>query len=160
MLTAYTDGACRISNPGLCSCAWVVYSGEDELISYREYLGPELHTNNYAEYMGLIRLLEYLHKTGKRNVKIHCDSKLVVEQVNLRWNCTNQHLDKLRTDAYWMLVHGAHMLVHIDGHSGVEGNERADRLCNEELDTHMEEYYFNKARTHGKESQCDETQPA
>ena len=156
MLTAYTDGACRISNPGLCSCAFVLYANGELAESASAYLGPDLHTNNFAEYSGLLLLLHYLRNNNVRNVKIHCDSKLVVEQVNQRWNVTNPDLKQFAAQAYGMLIHGAHMLVHVDGHSGVDGNELADRLCNEELDAHMEEY----RRTHGKESQCDETQPS
>ena len=61
MIEAYCDGACRVSNPGVTSCAWVVYEGEREVKHQAYFLGPELHTNNYAEFQGLIKLLEHLH---------------------------------------------------------------------------------------------------
>ena len=141
MLTAYTDGACRISNPGLCSCAWVLYNGKDEhLHSESHYLGPEFHTNNFAEYMGLIRLLEWLYAHSIRNVIIYCDSELVVSQVNQKWVVNQPDLKVLATKCYGLLVQGCHVLQHIKGHDGNKGNERADELCNAILDAHKEEY--------------------
>src|SRR6266851_3298440 len=134
MIKAYTDGACRKSNPGLCSCAWAVYEG-GKLDSYGgRFLGPEFHTNNYAEYMGLIVLLEILYHNHMRNVVIHCDSKLVVNQVNQNWKVESKELRPLMSKAYGLLVEGCHVLKHIKGHDGNEGNERVDAICNEVLD--------------------------
>lgn len=142
MLTAYTDGACRISNPGLCSCAWVLHTDGVNTAEGVRYLGPEFHSNNYAEYQGLIFLLEYLYLHSIRNVIICSDSELVVNQTNLKWNTeSGSDIDKLRTRAYGLLVHGCHVLKHVKGHDGNLGNERADELCNAILDDKMEEYY-------------------
>lgn len=141
MLKAYTDGACRISNPGLCSCAWVLYGTLDGERSAGHYLGPELHTNNYAEYMGLVNLLTYLYTSGIRNVFIYCDSKLVVNQVNQAWEINDLDLRKMATQAYGLLKQAGHTLVHVKGHDGELGNERADQICNQILDEHMEEFY-------------------
>ena len=142
MLTAYTDGACRIMNPGLCSCAWVLYNGKGEhLHSASCYLGPEFHSNNYAEYQGLLLLLEWLYLHSTRNVIIHCDSELVVKQTNGEWAVNQPDLKVLATRCYGLLIQGCHVLKHIKGHDGNKGNERADELCNECLDAHMEEYY-------------------
>ena len=140
--TAYVDGACRVSNPGVCSCAWVLYDSswiapQDKSNSY--YLGPELHTNNYAEYMGLIKLLEYLYMDNIRNVVIHSDSKLVVNQTLHNWEC-NGDLRPLMSKAYGLLVQGCHVLKHVKGHADTPGNNRADELCNAMLDIHKEEY--------------------
>ena len=135
MLTAFTDGAVRVSNPGVASCAWVMYNEKGEhLHSESHYLGPELHSNNFAEYQGVIRCLEWLYAHNTRNVIIYCDSKLVVEQVNQRWDVNSDELRPLMSKAYRLLVQGAHMLKHCKGHDGVIGNEKADELCNQELD--------------------------
>ena len=141
--TAYVDGACRVSNPGVCSCAWVLYDSswiapQDKSNSY--YLGPELHTNNYAEYMGLIKLLEYLYMDNIRNVVIHSDSELVVNHVNQKWEINQPDLEVLAAKCYGLLVQGCHVLKHVKGHEGNLGNERADELCNAMLDIHKEEY--------------------
>jgi probable phosphoglycerate mutase len=140
MINAYCDGAVRVSNPGVASCAWVMYNGKGEhLHSESYYLGPELRSNNYAEYMGLIHLLEWLYAHQTRNVVIHSDSKLVVNQVIHNWEC-NGDLKPLMSKAYGLLVQGCHILKHIKGHDGNKGNERADGLCNAMLDAHKEEY--------------------
>ena len=144
-LLAYTDGACRISNPGLCSCAFVIYGLPGGEVSQSKYLGPELHTNNFAEYMGLVLLLEFLYNNNLRNVIIHCDSSLVVNQVNQEWQINEPEYRRMAATAYGLLVRGAHVLKHIKGHAGDTGNERADALCNAMLDIHMEEY--NAAKT-------------
>jgi ribonuclease HI len=141
MITAYTDGACRISNPGLCSCAWVLYKGEDEGTFDGQYLGPDFHSNNFAEYKGLLNLLEYLYTHSIRNVIIYSDSELVVNQVNQNWQIINDDLRKMATKAYGLLVQGCHVLKHVKGHDECKGNIRADQICNEILDQHMEEYY-------------------
>jgi probable phosphoglycerate mutase len=135
MINAYCDGAVRVSNPGVASCAWVMYNGKGEhLHSESYYLGPELRSNNYAEYAGLIHLLEWLYEHQTRNVVIHSDSALVVNQVNQKWDVNSDELRPLMSKAYGLLVQGAHVLKHCKGHAGNIGNEKADRLCNEELD--------------------------
>lgn len=140
MITAYTDGACRGGNPGFTSCAWVIYTGEDESAFGGRYLGPVRHTNNYAEYMGLVLLLEYLYTHNIRNVIIHSDSELVVNQVNQSWRINDTKLFTMASKCYGLLIQGSHVLKHIKGHAGDKGNERADELCNAMLDAHKEEY--------------------
>lgn len=139
-IMAFTDGACRGGNPGFCACAWVLYTGEDAGTFDGRYLGPERHTNNYAEYAALILLLEYLYCRKLRNVIIYSDSKLVVNQTLQKWAVESDDLRPLMSKAYGLLVQGCHVLKHCDGHSGVEGNEAADKLCNEILDMHKGDY--------------------
>ena len=146
MLRAYTDGACRVSNPGVCSCAWVLYDGLREVHNCYQYLGPG-HSNNYAEYQGLLSFLNFAFKNGLHDVMIHCDSALVVNQVNQRWSAENKpELKMFMTEAYGLLTAGHHKLIHVRGHGGNEnttdneGNARADELCNLVLDVHKEEY--------------------
>jgi ribonuclease HI len=140
MLTAYCDGACRVSNPGICSCAFVIYKDEVEVHTEGKYIGPEFHSNNFAEYQGLLLLLEYLYLHSIRNVVIHCDSELVVNQSLGKWDINQPDLKVLATKCYGLLVQGCHVLKHIKGHDGNKGNERADGLCNAMLDAHKEEY--------------------
>jgi ribonuclease HI len=140
MITAYTDGACRVSNPGLCSCAFVLYGLPGGEVSQAKYLGPELRSNNYAEYQGLVLLLEWLYAHSVRNVIIHCDSQLVVNQTLSKWEINQPDLKVLAAKCYGLLVQGCHVLKHIKGHDGNKGNERADELCNAVLDVHKEEY--------------------
>jgi len=147
MPKAYTDGACRISNPGLCSCAFVLYDDQyKEKYSVSVYLGPELHTNNYAEYKGLLTCLQVLYYMQLKGVDIYCDSKLVVQQSLGKWKVNEEALKPLASEAFGLIAAGGHRLHHIAGHNGDLGNERADALCNACLDAHMEEYYASIAK--------------
>jgi ribonuclease HI len=141
MFKSYTDGAVRVSNPGVASCAWVLYDTykPEWKLEQGTFLGSP-HSNNYAEYQGLLTLLQYLYEQRYRNVVIYCDSKLVVEQTNQRWEVNSEELRPLMSRAYGLLVQGTHVLKHIKGHEGEVGNERADELCNMVLDEHKEEY--------------------
>jgi ribonuclease HI len=142
MLTAYIDGACRGGNPGFTSCAFVLYDSKNpaQEITQARYLGPEHHTNNYAEYQALILLLEYLYTNNYRNVIIHSDSALVVNQTLGKWAINQEELRNYAAQCYGLIVRGCHVLKHIKGHDGNKGNERADALCNAILDAHKEEY--------------------
>lgn len=131
---AYCDGACRLSNPGLCSCAFAIYESGKPVSSAGFFLGPELHTNNYAEYQSLLHLLSALNSKNLTNAIIYTDSKLVVEQINGNWACRKEDLKPFMHSAYAMLIRGRHQLRHVKGHDGNEGNELVDRLCNEVLD--------------------------
>jgi len=137
MYSAYVDGACRKGNPGVTSCAFILYKKEELIEEKGFYLGPELQTNNYAEFQGLLRLLEFLDEKNFRNVIIHCDSMLVVNQVNQLWNVNNEDLRPMVSRAYGLLVRGAHVIKHIKGHDGNPGNEAADALCNKVLDDYL-----------------------
>lgn len=142
-MRAYTDGACRVSNPGQCSCAFVIYIGKNEAYGLYKgtwYLGPELHTNNYAEYQGLLELLKWASNEGITDLDIHCDSQLVVKQVRGEWAVKHKELQPLHDLAQALLIRGRHNLCWIRGHEQAEleedriGNTYVDKLCNEVLD--------------------------
>jgi len=140
VITVYTDGACRVSNPGLCSSAFVVYK-DGKLFHKQGRVLERLQTNNVAEYTALLDFLLWAGNSDVRNAFISCDSKLVVEQVNQKWKCDKLELKPMMNLAYGLLVRGAHVLKHIKGHSGVQGNEEADALCNALLNSHQKEEY-------------------
>ena len=133
-LNAFCDGACRVSNPGETSCAFVVFEGEKLIAWESRYLGPELHSNNHAEYQGLLSLLRWAAVNKIYNLNIYCDSQLVVNQVNDVWDVNSAELMPLWRIAYALKVRGRHTLTHIKGHAGNEGNELADWFCNKILD--------------------------
>jgi hypothetical protein len=67
-------------------------------------------------------------------VHIHCDSLLVINQVTGVWRCGKPDLIPLLTRVRDLSA-GKHITFkHVKGHSGVPGNELADKLCNEVLD--------------------------
>lgn len=133
-MKAYTDGACRGGNPGETSCAFAIFDGNAVFMADSKYLGPELHTNNYAEYQGLLMLLGWAREHGVENLEIFSDSKLVVNQINGTWKVNDPNLAAFAATAYALKVRGGHTLRHIHGHSGDPGNDYADKLCNEVLD--------------------------
>lgn len=133
MITAYCDGACRGSNPGICSSAFVVYKDKEMLHKEGRVL-EGLNTNNVAEYTALIDALMWMYRQSYRNVIIYSDSELVVNQVNQNWVINNEELRRMVSKAYGLLVAGCHVLKHVKGHAGNEGNEAVDLLCNKVLD--------------------------
>jgi|ERR1035437_5013216 ribonuclease HI len=140
-MKAYTDGACRCGNPGETSAAFATFN-ESELRfpwkSYSRYLGPELHTNNYAEYQGMLDLLRWSETNKVTGLEIFCDSKLVVEQVQGNWKVNEPSLLPFQREAHALFIRGYHTLTHIRGHQGDPGNEYVDKLCNEVLDAEFE----------------------
>jgi ribonuclease HI len=136
----YADGACR-GNPGPGGWAALLLLGERE----KEISGSEAHTtNNRMELLAAIRALEALKKPGT-TARVYTDSQYVIKGISewvaswkkRGWKTADkkpvknqdlwEQLDALAAqhDVEWHWVRG---------HSGVEGNERVDRLANEAID--------------------------
>jgi ribonuclease HI len=135
MVQVFTDGACK-GNPGPGGWgAWLRY-GERE----RELFGGEpATTNNRMELTAVIRALEALKRASR--VRIHTDSQYVKNGITewihnwkkRGWRTADRkpvknedlwrQLDELvsRHEVQW---------VWVKGHSGHDGNERADALAN------------------------------
>ncbi len=139
VIRIYTDGACR-GNPGPGGWgALLIYQGREKELS-----GAEEHTtNNRMELTAAIEALQAV----KRQCRIHLttDSRYLMEGVREwlprwrqnRWRTSKktpvankdlwERLDKLsaKFDIDWHWV---------KGHSGNEGNTRADGLANASID--------------------------
>jgi ribonuclease HI len=91
----FFDGSSK-GNPGPSGCSWQIEDDKKNTIAYNNRISETDRTNNYAEYLGLIELLNYI-RTQDNIVKIdiYGDSKLVVEQVNGRWKCKSNNLKPL-----------------------------------------------------------------
>jgi ribonuclease HI len=90
MFKIYTDGGSR-GNPGPSGAGGVIINPEYKtVLELSEYLG--IQTNNYAEYRALELTLNLALKYNILKVQVHCDSKLVVEQLNGNWKVKNQQL--------------------------------------------------------------------
>ncbi|WP_116246719.1 ribonuclease HI [Nocardiopsis sp. FIRDI 009] len=130
----YTDGACS-GNPGPGGWGvWLRYGAHEKEL----YGGEESTTNNRMELMAAIRALESL--TRQVPVVVHTDSSYVRDGITSwlanwkrrGWQTAGkkpvknvdlwQRLDEVasRHDVEWRWVRG---------HSGDEGNERADALA-------------------------------
>lgn len=115
------------------SAAFVVFDGAQLTAWGARYLGPELHTNNHAEFQGLLDLLKWAETTKISKLEIFCDSALVVNTVNGVWELKSEDLRPLWLLATALKVRGQHILTHVDGHAGNEGNELSDWFCNDIL---------------------------
>lgn len=125
----YSDGASR-GNPGPASAGAVVIDPLGVVqAEVSEPLG--IQTNNYAEYLGLIRGLECALELGARVVEVRMDSELLVKQatgvyrvrhpglipLSLRMNELRRKFDRVT-------------FTHVRR----EFNKRADALANQALD--------------------------
>ena len=137
----FSDGACD-PNPGEAGSGVAVY--EIGLLSELWYGCYEpLGTNNTAELNALYKALEIAERMGgpSRRIQILSDSSYSVNAMTKwsvgweknGWTCKgNQELANKELIAsmyilYKRLAEGVD-LAHVKGHSGVEGNELADRL--------------------------------
>jgi len=132
----YTDGACK-GNPGVGGWGALLVAAGGK--SREIYGGEQLTTNNRMELTAVIRALEALKR--RCAVRLHTDSKYVQHGITewihnwkkRDWRTADKkpvknddlwkQLDQLaqRHDIEWLWVRG---------HSGHDGNERADALAN------------------------------
>lgn len=90
MLTCFFDGACEPKNPGgHIGVGGIIYNDDNTILSSYAHYIPRHHknTNNVAEYMGLLWVLDELIERNlvTEHIKVHGDSKFVIEQINGRW---------------------------------------------------------------------------
>jgi ribonuclease HI len=139
----YTDGACR-GNPG--PGGWGVslrYNGKQKDM----HGGERETTNNRMELMAAITGLETLTRSCK--VKLYTDSKYVRDGITSwmanwkkrGWKTANKK--PVKNIELWKRLDAAtgnHDIewIWVKGHSGDEGNERADELANLGIDEMLE----------------------
>lgn len=89
----YFDGACEPRNPGgnMGLGAFVLNRAREYVFKHSEYITAASMngktSNNVAEYMALIAILNFLdkEKLHDQEIIICGDSMLAIEQMNLRW---------------------------------------------------------------------------
>src|SRR5205823_1146573 len=96
-LLAHSDGGAR-GNPGPAGYGVVIQDESGKKIAtLSQYLGH--HTNNFAEYQGLIAALEYAVDHGHKALKVISDSELLVRQIKGIYKVKNAALQDLHARA-------------------------------------------------------------
>ena len=135
----YTDGACR-GNPG--PGGWGVFLSVQREQKILKGYEPDT-TNNRMELVAVIEALRALKRPC--HIELNTDSKYVLQGLN-EW-MPNWKRNGWKTAArkpvknvdLWKKLDEEAQRHQVDwrwvkGHSGVEGNERADQLANEAID--------------------------
>lgn len=96
-VTLSFDGSCR-PNPGPMGIGYVLLTEESRILAR---VGAQIGqgTNNEAEYQALLGGLRHALRLGFWNLAIFSDSKLVVEQMEGRWDVKDKRLAKLHREA-------------------------------------------------------------
>lgn len=149
MVEIYTDGARRGSalEDKPASWAMAVYIDKEYRGKKSGVINPG--TNNQAELEGALQALEWVIKFGADtdNIIIYSDSQYVVSGATTwlaGWKSKGWKLSNgqpVKNVEYWKRMHDlltkvppTLRIVKVKGHSGNLGNDKADSLCNEELD--------------------------
>ena len=127
--TAHIDGGAR-GNPGPAGYGVVIHDSSGKKVAeLSEYLGH--HTNNYAEYQGLLAALRYAQENGIKALKVISDSELMVRQMKGIYKVKHPELRKLYDEAQPLVRRLEHFEIR---HALRENNQDADRLANEAMD--------------------------
>lgn len=128
-VVAHIDGGAR-GNPGPAGYGAVM---EDEqgrrLAELSQFLGHR--TNNYAEYTGLIGVLEYAKREGHNALEVRSDSELMVRQMRGQYKVKSPELRPLYERARELSRGLAWFAIE---HVPREKNRDADRLANQAMD--------------------------
>ena len=129
---AHCDGGAR-GNPGPAGYGAVITDEAGaKLAELSEYLGKR--TNNYAEYSGLLGVLQWSLEHDVSHLRVVSDSELMVKQVQGRYKVNSPDLRPLYEEARRRIAQlGSFQITHALRHK----NKDADRLANEAMDRGM-----------------------
>jgi len=131
-IVAHCDGGSR-GNPGPAGYGAVVEADDGQILArLSEFLG--IKTNNFAEYSGMLAVLNWAVSNGHRRLRVISDSELMVKQMKGLYKVKNPDL-RLLWDQARVLVRKLDQFA-IE-HTLRGGNKEADRLANEAMDRGM-----------------------
>ncbi|MGH9599053.1 MAG: ribonuclease HI family protein [Terracidiphilus sp.] len=127
--TAHCDGGSR-GNPGPSGYGAVIEDSEGKVVArLSDYLGRQ--TNNYAEYSGLLAVLQWAVEQGARRLRVVSDSELMVKQMKGQYKVNNPGLRPLWEEARRRAARLDRFEMR---HTLRGGNREADRLANDAMD--------------------------
>ncbi len=131
-VTAHCDGGAR-GNPGPAGFGAVVADEKGAVLAeLSEFLGHQ--TNNYAEYAGLLAVLEWALDHGRGRLRVVSDSLLMVQQIKGKFKVSSPGLKPLWAEARRRIgLLEAFEISHALRHK----NKDADRLANAAMDRGM-----------------------
>lgn len=132
MFRVYSDGGSR-GNPGPSAYAIVVTEDGSTVFEKAEFLG--VHTNNYAEYRGLIAGISKVIELGGTEAEFVMDSQLVIRQMTGQYKVKSPDMKALHDDAVAL----ASLIPRVSYRNVRRSEElvpRADALLNAEMDRH------------------------
>jgi ribonuclease HI len=130
--TAWCDGGSR-GNPGPAGYGAVVQNPDGQIVArLSQFLG--IQTNNFAEYSGLLAVLEWALANGANRLKVISDSELMVNQIKGRYKVASPILRPLWEEARRRV---SRFEAFEMSHTLRGGNKEADRLANEAMDKGM-----------------------
>ena len=128
-LLAHVDGGAR-GNPGPAGFGVTIEDQHGKRIAeFSRYLGH--HTNNFAEYSGLVAALNYALEHQHPALRVLSDSELMVRQMNGVYKVRSPELRPLYEEARRLSRQLTWFRIE---HVRREKNAEADRLANEAMD--------------------------
>jgi len=148
----YCDGACQ-GNPGRAGSGLAIYDStkEEPILLYGDY--NQNGTNNTAELNALFKALLIAQEyEGSGEIVILSDSKYSIDSIT-KWayswksngwkkkggEIKNLDIIKLSHQLYNQIKNTI-TIKHVKGHSGVEGNELADRMALKAIELEATQY--------------------
>lgn len=135
-----TDGAYRGKDGGVGSYGYVVKKDSKTVREDYGILLEDRVTNNYAEYMALIKALEWIKDSDLDfdKIDVKSDSQLVVKQVNGEWSVKSDNLKDLHKEVTDLMrsFNERSKEVKIE-HVYRENNIKADELSQLAIEDHF-----------------------
>lgn len=128
-ITLYSDGGSR-GNPGEAAIGYVIKKDKEIIYKRGETIG--VHTNNYAEYMALLKGVKKAIDMGASALDIYLDSELIVKQIKGEYKVKKEDLKIIYNDVLKELKSLKDFSIT---HIKREFNKEADKALNIALDT-------------------------
>ena len=129
---AHCDGGSR-GNPGPSGYGAIITDDKGQTIAeLSDFLG--VRTNNYAEYSGLLAVLDWVITNNRPRVKLVSDSELMVKQIQGKYKVNSPDLKPLWQEARNRIAKLEKFEI---SHALRHKNKEADALANQAMDRGM-----------------------